>query len=44
MKEKTRICVYTKWSKKFKQNNLLTIVKEWYIEKEVTFAKILFEI
>lgn len=41
MKEKTRIVFYTKLSSK--QNNFLTIVKEWYVGKEVTFAKILFE-
>lgn len=44
MKEKTRICIYTKWNKHIKQNNLLTIVKEYYIGREITFAEILFEI
>lgn len=43
MKEKTRICFYTKNSKGFQQSNKLTIIKEYYVGEEITFAKILFE-
>lgn len=43
MKERTRICFYTKLSKGVHQRNFLTIIKEYYIGKEITFAKILFE-
>lgn len=40
MKEKSRIVFYTKLS--CKQSNFLTIVKEYYTGKEITFAKLLF--
>lgn len=43
MKEKKRICFYLDLKRK-KQSKILMIIKEWYIGKEVTFAKILFEI
>ena len=39
MKEKSRIVFYTKLS--CKQSSFLTIVKEWYVGKEVTYAKLL---
>lgn len=44
MKEKTRIVFYTKWSKGIEQSNFLTVIKEYYVGKEITFAEILFEI
>ena len=44
MKEKTRIVFYTKWSKGVEQSNFLTVIKEYYVGKEITFAEILFEI
>lgn len=43
MKEKTRICFYFDWKRK-NQSKILLIVKEWYIGKEIIYAKILFEI
>ena len=37
MKEKKRICFYLDLKR-------LMVIKEWYIGKEITFAKILLEI
>ena len=43
MKEKKRICFYLDLKRK-NQSKRLMVIKEWYIGKEVTFAKILLEI
>ncbi len=43
MKEKKRICFYLDLKRK-KQSKRLMVIKEWYVGKEITFAKILLEI